>query len=287
MCGYSEPVPTLGPVPATRIRTMIVHALVALALLAGCSGGGTDSTTRSIVVLSADDNVEIVVPDDAFTKEVVTTTTVAPTTTGASTTTVAPTATVAPTTGATPSETTEGSAGDVGAGEPATATTIASTTTSTTTTQPPKETIPLAEEDINPGLKLMDALENFNSCLDSEGFEFMGLPNEEAGPGAVVNSPDYLEALSLCNSRTGIATAFQDFQTARTNLAPDQIREDNEEFIALTECLRQKGWTIGELLPDENGLLGPGGSFQNSDGEINTDEIRDCVSELSLAADDS
>ena len=217
-------------------RTLVIftRALVALALLAGCSGGGAGSGTRSIVVLSADEDVEIVLPDDAFTKEVVTT-----------------------------------------------------TTTTTTTTQPPKETIPLAEEDINPGLKLMDALGGFNSCLAEEGFEFMGLPNEEAGAGALVNSPDYLEALGLCNSRTGIGDAFQEFQAARSDLTPQQIREDNEDFILLTECLRQKGWTIGELLPDENGLLGPGGSFQSSGGEINTDEIRDCVSELNLAADDS
>jgi hypothetical protein len=133
----------------------------------------------------------------------------------------------------------------------------------------------------------MDALGGFNSCLAEEGFEFMGLPNEEAGAGALVNSPDYLEALGLCNSRTGIGDAFQEFQAARSDLTPQQIREDNEDFILLTECLRQKGWTIGELLPDENGLLGPGGSFQSSGGEINTDEIRDCVSELNLAADDS
>ena len=275
-------------------RTLVIftRSLVALALLAGCSGGGAGSGTRSIVVLSADEDVEIVLPDDAFTKEVVTTTT---------TTTVAPTTTEAPTaTGITPSETTEGTVGDAAESEDSTVsatttaaattsttTTTTSTTTTTTTTQPPKETIPLAEEDVNPGLKLMDALGGFNSCLAEEGFEFMGLPNEEAGAGALVNSPDYLEALGLCNSRTGIGDAFQEFQAARSSLTPQQIREDNEDFIALTECLRQKGWTIGELLPDENGLLGPGGSFQSSGGEINTDEIRDCVSELNLAADDS
>ena len=269
-------------------RTLVIftRALVALALLAGCSGGGAGSGTRSIVVLSADEDVEIVLPDDAFTKEVVTTTTT-------TTTTVAPT-----TTGITPSETTEGTVGDAAEPEDLTTSPIAPTTTTPptpptttptppTTTQPPKETIPLAEEDINPGLKLMDALGGFNSCLAEEGFEFMGLPNEEAGAGALVNSPDYLEALGLCNSRTGIGDAFQEFQAARSDLTPQQIREDNEDFILLTECLRQKGWTIGELLPDENGLLGPGGSFQSSGGEINTDEIRDCVSELNLAADDS
>ncbi|MBC8365620.1 MAG: hypothetical protein H8E59_11525 [Actinobacteria bacterium] len=253
-----------------------VRVLVAVALLAGCSGGGTDSGTRSIVVLSSEEDVEIVLPDDAFAKEVVTST--APPTTEAPTT-------EAPTSDATPSETTDGS----GADEPeATTTSITtSTTTSTTTTEPPKETIPLAEEDINPGLKLMDTLDSFNTCLDDEGYGFIGIPNEEVGPDDPVNQPNYLEALSLCNSRTGIAGVYQEFLTSRSELTPEQIREDNEQFIALTECLRRKGWSIGDLTPNESGLLNPGDDFTSPDGGINTDDIRACVSEANLADDGS
>ena len=155
-------------------------------------------------------------------------------------------------------------------------------TTSTSTVAPVKETIPLAEEDINPGLKLMGALDDFNTCLAAEGYQWIGFPNADLGANDPVNQPGYLEALQFCNSRTGIANAYQDFQTSRSDMAPDEIRQANEDFIELADCLRTRGWEIGELRPDENGLLSPGDQFSSADGDIDTDEIRDCISEIGL-----
>ena len=120
-------------------------------------------------------------------------------------------------------------------------------TTSTSTVAPVKETIPLAEEDINPGLKLMGALDDFNTCLAAEGYQWIGFPNADLGANDPVNQPGYLEALQFCNSRTGIANAYQDFQTSRSDMAPDEIRQANEDFIELADCLRSKGWDIGQL----------------------------------------
>ena len=161
-------------------------------------------------------------------------------------------------------------------------TTTSTTTSTTTTVAPVKDTIPLAEEDINPGLKLMGALEDFNACLATEGYSWIGFPNADLGANDPVNQPGYLEALQLCNSRTSISNAYQDFQTSRTNLAPDVVRQENEDFIDLADCLRTKGWDIGELRPDENGLLSPGDRFSSADGDIDTGEIRDCISEIGL-----
>ena len=261
MIGPTVGVRRLSPVPVPLGRSFSSGRVLAtlllvpvLAVVAGCSGGGSEAKQRSVVVLSADEDVEIVLPDDAFTQPIETTTT---TTTLATTTTT----TLATTTATT-------------------------TTTTTTTTEPPKETIPLAEEDINPGLKLMDTLEDFNECLDSEGYSFIGIPNEELGSEDPVNQPEYLEALGLCNSRTNIATVFQEFQTSRAELTPEQIRQENEDFIDMADCLRRKGWAIGELAPDENGLLGPGGEFSSPDGGIDGDDIRACISELNLNVED-
>ena len=62
---------------------------------------------------------------------------------------------------------------------------------------------------------------------------------------------------------------------------PDEIKEQNEQTIALGECLKGKGWNVGDLAPDENGLLNPS-QFTSPDGQINTDDIRSCASDMSL-----
>ena len=289
-----------------------------LALMACAADGPAHGKARSVVVLLADQATEIVVP--AGFGSATTTVPATLTTEAAIPTTVIATPVSEDTDGGSnepPSTETAGadameSDGDrligdgdrlIGDGSAETATgtpasttaeaqatsttTVVSTTTTTTTTTvaPTKETVPLAEEDINPGVKLMGALDDFNSCLAAEGYEWMGFPNPDLGANDPVNQPAYLQALQFCNSRTGISQAFQDFQTSRSDLTPEEIRQENENFILLADCLRSKGWLIGELSPDENGLLNPGDQFSSADGDIDTGEIRDCVSEISLAGE--
>ena len=285
-----------------------------LLLLAACAADGpANGKSQSVVVLSADQATEIVVP--AGFGKATTTAPAAPTTKAAAPTTVIATPASEDTDGASdappPTEAARTDAmegeGDRSVGDestetaaetpaPTTATeaqttsttavapTTTTSTTTTTTVAPTKETIPLAEENINPGVKLMGALDDFNSCLATEGYEWMGFPNPDLGANDPINQPAYLQALQFCNSRTGISQAFQDFQTSRSDLTPEEIRQENENFIALADCLRSKGWLIGELSPDENGLLNPGDQFSSADGDVDTGEIRDCVSETSLAS---
>ncbi len=268
-------------------------AFCLVAALTACSSTATTSDgMRTVVVLSADQAVRIVVP--AGFGESTAAVAAAPATSDAPTTTA-----VVSTAEATAPETTLGAPTDdadedAGTDEGGTdevvtqevPTETASTdeppTTTTTTVAPVKDTIPLAEEDINPGLKLMGALDDFNACLATEGYSWIGFPNADLGANDPANQSGYLEALQLCNSRTGISNAYQDFQTSRTNLVPDVLRQENEDFIDLADCLRTKGWDIGELRPDENGLLSPGDRFSSADGDIDTGEIRDCISEIGL-----
>ena len=273
-------------------------AVCLVAALSACSSAATTPQgVRTVVVLSADQAVRIVVP--AGFGESTVAVAAAPETSDVPTTTA-----IVSTAETTASETTVGTAAGDGADEiradeggadesetqeaadePASTDETATTTTSSTTTTsvaPVKDTIPLAEEDINPGLKLMGALEDFNSCLAAESYSWIGFPNADLGANDPVNQPGYLEALQLCNSRTSISNAYQDFQTSRTDLAPDVVRQENEDFIDLADCLRAKGWDIGELRPDENGLLSPGDRFSSADGDIDTGEIRDCISEIGL-----
>jgi len=279
-----------SPLTSRTMNRLFPMALCLVAALTACSSTATTSDgIRTVVVLSADQAVRIVVP--AGFGESTAAVTAAPETSDAPATTA-----IVSTAEATAPETTLGAPTgdadeDAGTDEVVTqevptetaSTDEPPTTTSTTTTVAPvKDTIPLAEEDINPGLKLMGALEDFNACLATEGYSWIGFPNADLGANDPVNQPGYLEALQLCNSRTSISNAYQDFQTSRTDLAPEMVRQENEDFIDLADCLRAKGWDIGELRPDENGLLSPGDRFSSADGDIDTGEIRDCISEIGL-----
>ena len=234
--------------------------LVAMVVAAGC-GGAASEATQQVTLLTADAPTEIVVSTTS-------------TTTTSSTTTT--TAVAAETTIRTASETSVDGGDEAG---PA-------TTSTTTTAEPVKETIPLAEETAPPGIQMMNALEEFNGCLEEEGVEFIGRPDATLGDGALVNQPAYVQALTLCAARSGIIDAMQEFQMSRVSRTPETIREDNEQFIALTGCLRSKGWTISDPMPDADGSLGPGDDFRGPDGGVDMDEIRSCISELSLLANE-
>ena len=247
--------------------------VVFLVVAAGCGGGG--KTVQTVTLLAEDGPTEIMI-STTTTVTTTTTTTVAPTTTEVAEKVTASETSVAEE--ATASETSV-------AEEPAVEATTTTMTTTTTTVEPAKETIPLADEEIHPGIQMMDAVEEFNSCLSDEGVAFIGRPNPELGAGDPVNQPAYIDALVLCAGRSGIVAAMQEFQTSRTGRTPDQIREDNEQFIALLGCLRQKGWVVSDPVPDEEGSLGPGDDFRGPDGDLDMDDIRDCISELSLNDD--
>ena len=281
------------------MHRLLLTACGLVALLLACTAGGTSAKgVRTVVVLSADQATQIVVPAGFGEAPTTTSTSAAPESSAPES--VAPESSapepVASSAGAsseeaTASETTvpassvaqAGEASDeVTSTEPVSDDVPTTSTTSTSTVAPVKETIPLAEEDINPGLKLMGALDDFNTCLAAEGYQWIGFPNADLGANDPVNQPGYLEALQFCNSRTGIANAYQDFQASRSDMAPDEIRQANEDFIELADCLRTRGWEIGELRPDESGLLSPGDQFSSADGDIDTDEIRDCISEIGL-----
>ena len=239
--------------------------LIGMLAVATACGGASSESTQKVTLLTADAPIEIVVSTTS-------------TTTSSTTTTTTTAAVAAETTIRTASETSVD--GDDEAGP-------ATTTTSTTTTaEPVKETIPLVEEKAPPGIQMMDALEEFNGCLEEEGVEFIGQPDATLGEGALVNQPAYIEALTLCAARSGIVSAMQEFQMSRVSRTPEKIREDNEQFVALTGCLRSRGWTVSDPMPDADGSLGPGDDFRGPDGDLDMDDIRSCLSELSLADDE-
>ena len=259
--------------------TEILRATLVGILVVTACGGAQSETTQKVTLLAEDAPTEIVV--STSTTSTTSTTSAAPTTIA-----VASDGTTASETSVqTASETSVQTASETSVDTDEVAVSSSTTTTTTTTAEPVKETIPLAEEKVPPGIQMMDALEEFNGCLADEGVEFIGPPNADLGTGDPVNQPAYIEALTLCAGRSGIVTAMQEFQNSRVGRSTEQIREDNEQFIAITECLRRKGWTVSDPMPDADGSLGPGEDFRGPDGDLDIGDIRSCISELSLAAD--
>ena len=254
--------------------TGILRATLVGMLVVTACGGAQSETTQKVTLLAEDAPTEIVVSTS--------------TTSTTSTTSAAPTTIAVASDGTTASEISVQTASEtsVNTDEVAVSSSTTTSTSTTTTAEPVKETIPLAEEKVPPGIQMMDALEEFNGCLADEGVEFIGPPNADLGADDPVNQPAYIEALTLCAGRSGIVTAMQEFQNSRVGRSTEQIREDNEQFIAITECLRRKGWTVSDPMPDADGSLGPGEDFRGPDGDLDIGDIRSCISELSLAADE-
>ena len=149
-----------------------------------------------------------------------------------------------------------------------------------------KETIPLAEEETNPREAMRSATGEFNSCLEASGYEFRGFAGENQTDPAATDDPGYVEALQRCNAQTGIAELRAEFQQSRAERTPDQIRETNEQILAVVDCLRARGWEVDNPTQGETGALNLRGLLQGSDVDLRGDEeARSCLSEMSLRKD--
>ena len=138
-----------------------------------------------------------------------------------------------------------------------------------------KETVPLVEK--SPREELNEASVEFNSCLSAEGYDrFLGFPDSEGDSNAPENQKRYRDALELCNTRSGIGALRERFAESRAERTPQQIEQVNELMLEALDCLRAKGWDVGDPLPDETGALNLRGLFQNPDGELDMEQVREC-----------
>ena len=103
--------------------------------------------------------------------------------------------------------------------------------------------------------EFFDSVGEFFQCLTTEGYGFLGLPNDgdEADP---VNDPGYGQALGSCAASTQIVNKMQASQD-NSDLTAEEIEEQNRGFGAFVDCLTGRGWTIPPLTPDEDGVLQP------------------------------
>ena len=156
-------------------------------------------------------------------------------------------------------------------------------TANTTTTLP--------QEELEPGEALFEAVGVFQSCLDAEGYEFIGIPYQgETDPEAPVNQQPYIDALVACAARSQIQERLAEADAAQADLTPEEIEDQNRQFIAFRDCMVGRGWGIPDPVPNEQGLLfggfGSTTSWVAPPGEslASSDDIGECTSEAGISA---
>ncbi|MEM9202905.1 MAG: hypothetical protein AAGC53_14675 [Actinomycetota bacterium] len=232
------------------IRARRFGAVIAVSTLiaAGCGGGAEEDAGDDVVLRTQGD---IAVDEDAVAD---------------STTTVAEQAGAA---GASESD----------GGAEAVENASGSDTTTTTT---------LPQEEVSADEALFDAIGEFQSCLDADGYEFLGLPDPALGEDAPQNQQPYIDALIACAARSQIQQRLAEADAAQDDLTPEEVEEQNRQYVAFRECMIGRGWSIPDPVPNERGLLFPGfaaaSQWEGPPGEdiANTDDVGECTSEANV-----
>lgn len=140
------------------------------------------------------------------------------------------------------------------------------------------DTIPLNQDNRPPELKLFDAYAEFSGCIKDAGQTIRGDLQDPNNPA--YQDPAYLEVIQKCAARSDIINVLQEVGTTRANLEPDEIKTRNEAFVALSGCLKKKGWKI-ETSIDSSGLINPT-QFQSADGDLNQRDLDQCLTETGI-----
>ena len=134
----------------------------------------------------------------------------------------------------------------------------------------------------------MNALSVFTTCIEEEGFEFVGVPGQPGPDGQVLNpediEPGYIEALQKCATESNILESFQTYSDAQANLTTEQIAEINFGIPVFQECMDRLGWEVQEPIPNERGLLefgqnGTGLTPPEGTDDLDPEDIGTCRSE--------
>lgn len=149
-------------------------------------------------------------------------------------------------------------------------------------------TIAVAEADEDELDSLLNALTVFNACLSDDGFEYIGAPGIGGATGEQFEEP-YLQSLSKCATASNVVEALQGYGSALDERTPEEIAAYNFGLPVFRDCMIARGWTVGELVPDERGALGFGTELDPPPGTdgFGTDDVSDCRLEAEQFVDEN
>ncbi|MEM8706350.1 MAG: hypothetical protein AAGE98_07830 [Actinomycetota bacterium] len=159
--------------------------------------------------------------------------------------------------------------------------------------EPAETTTTLPQEELSEGEALFQAIGVFQSCLDADGFEFIGIPGQAStDPDAPVNQQPYIDALIACAARSQIQERLADADAAQQDLSPEEVEEQNRQYLEFRDCMIGRGWDIPDPVPNEVGLLFPGfgaaAAWSGPPGEdiATTDDVGECTAQADIQLGD-
>ena len=159
-----------------------------------------------------------------------------------------------------------------------------------------EEEIDVATAEEDPLEGILNALSIFNTCMDDEGFEFIGVPGQPGPDGETLDpdqiEPGYIEALQKCATQSNILDSLQTYSDAQANLTTEQIAQINFGIPVFKECMERLGWEVEELAPDARGLLqfgqnGAGLTPPEGTEQLDPEDIFTCRSEAQTYTSDN
>jgi len=119
------------------------------------------------------------------------------------------------------------------------------------------DTVPQNEDEGSAIGNLFEAFGVFRTCLDDEGYSFIGRPDPTLEPTDPVNDAGYVEALGKCAAVSDIINALEAQQAESENLDTEGIETRNRQLVLWIDCMEGRGFVISEITTDERGLNSP------------------------------
>jgi hypothetical protein len=147
-------------------------------------------------------------------------------------------------------------------------------------------TLPQNEDDESAIGGLFEAFAIFRTCLDDEGYSFIGPPDPTLEADDPVNDSGYGTALGKCAALSDIQNAVAAQQSESANMNAEEIETRNRQLVYWTDCMEGRGFVISGISADENGLNQPTG-IEGPDGQslFDSDDMAECATVAAEAYD--